>query len=297
MIFPSVQHSVRLILYGGGSALLLLDVFFLVRATLTDNFVPIVPLLAGILTSGGLLFLVYAEQQAREEDKRDHTRIALVAHQLTSPLQTLRADLDNLLAQADTLPADARLKLKRMSSRTSTLLDNVRDVFLTLQAQQGPIAREVRAYDLCALVQEAYRRARPLASARNVELVYTSHCARAPVKVDRRLALIAFAHLIENAIYYTRTPSLVNLAVTRGHRRARVIIQDRGIGISRADVPLIERPFARGAYAERYDPDGIGLGVALTKLILREFKGHLVWDSRTKRSGSQFEIHLPLVKS
>ncbi|MBI4021996.1 MAG: HAMP domain-containing histidine kinase [Candidatus Andersenbacteria bacterium] len=296
MIFPSPERSVRLILYGGGSALLLLDVFFLLRASLADNFVPVVPVLAGIFTAAGLLFLVYAEQKAREEDRRDHTRLARVAHQLTNPLQTLRTDLDDLLAQADALPAAARLKLKRMGSKTSTLLDNIRDVFLTLQAQDGPLAQEVRAYDVCALVAEAYRRALPLASARNVELIYAAHCANAPVKVDRRLMLTALAHLIENAIFYTRTPGLVNVAVTRGARRVRVIIQDRGIGISRADAPLVERPFARGTQAEQYDSDGIGLGVALTKLILREFKGRLVWASHPRRSGSQFEIHLPLVK-
>ena len=59
----------RTFLYGGGSALLLLDLYFLARATLTGNFVPIVPVLAGILTAAGLLFIVYAEQRERAENR------------------------------------------------------------------------------------------------------------------------------------------------------------------------------------------------------------------------------------
>ena len=293
MVFSSPQRYLRLFLYGGGSALLLLDVFFLLRAALTSNFVPIVPILAGILTAAGLLFVVYAEQRAREEDKRDHTRISRVAHQLANPLNNLQSNLESLLSDADKLPAEQRFKIKRMATKSTVVLENIRDLFLTLQAQEGNIAQEVRVYDVCALVREAHRRAKPLASAHNVELILATHCTKAPVRLDRRLMLIALAHLIENAIIYTQTPGLVNIAVTRGKHRIRIIVQDRGTGISAADALLVERPFARGADAEQYDPDGIGLGVALTRLIVREFGGRLAWHNRAKRAGSQFEIHLP----
>lgn len=290
------QTAFRSFLYGGAATLLAFDLYFLGRALVQSNFVPILPIIAGILTAGGLLFIVYAEHRAREEDKRDHRQISRVAAQLEAPLRAFQDDLQQLLARADRLPAEERLKIKRMETKSKVVLENIRDVFLTLQAQEGPLAQEVRAYDLCALASEAVKRAGSLASSHNVELVEKMHCENAPVLVDRRLFLIALGHLIENAILYTLTPGLVNIAVVRGKKHARVIVQDRGIGIKDGDAPAIFRPFARGHAAEQYDPDGIGVGLTLARLIIQELKGSLRWQPREASTGSEFEIVLPLVR-
>lgn len=297
MLFRNPQHSLRLFLYGGGSVVLLLDIYFLVRAILTDNFVPIIPILAGIFTAAGLLFIIWAEQCAKEEDKKDHRRISRVAHQLESPLYNLRSDLASLQVDASNLPSQQRLQLKRMETKAEVLLDNIRDLFLTLQAIEGPVSQNIRVYDLCAIVQEAIKRTAPLASAHNIELIYQTHCNKALVRADRRLLLIALIHLIENAIFYTMTPGIANVTVVKGKKRTRVIVQDRGIGIRGNDVSLVDRPFARGSDAEKYDPDGIGLGIALSHLIVREIGGSLSWHSKDRGLGSQFEIHLPLVQN
>lgn len=284
-------------MYGGGSALLMLNLFFLGKAIFQGNFVPVVPILAGILTAAGLLLIVYAEHRARLEDKRDHRRISRVAHQLESPLRALQDDLQQLIKSADKLPAEARLKLKHMETKSHVLLENVRDVFLTLQAQEGKVSGDTRTYDLCALVKEAIDRATPLASARNVEIITKQHCTDAPVKVDRRLFLIALIHLIENGVLYTLKPGLVNVAVTRGQRYARVIVQDRGVGIPPNDEGVVFQPFARGESAQQFDGDGIGVGLTLARLILREFGGDLIYRSRQSATGSEFEIKLPLVRT
>lgn len=290
------QTALRSLLYGGGAMLLIFDLFFLVKAVFTDNFVPILPVIAGILTAGGLLAVVYSEHHARTQDKRDHRRISRVSHQLESPLSALQEDLEQLIAHADQLPAETRLKLKHMETKTKVVLENVRDVFLTLQALEEPLAREVRTYNLCTLVDAAIVKATPLARARNVELLHTFHCADAPVKIDRRLFIIALMHLLENAMTYTLTPSSVNVAITRGKKYVRIVIQDRGIGISAADAASIFQPFARGERAGKHDPDGIGVGLTISRLIIREFKGRLVWTNRDRGMGAQFEIVLPMAK-
>lgn len=287
----------RAFLYGGGSALLLFNLIFLAKAVISGNFVPVVPILAGILTAGGLLLIIFAEHRARLEDKRDHRRLNRVASQLEKPLTSLQIDLHNLIASSDSLPGEARLVIKRMATQSGVLLENIRDVFLTLQAQEGKVSREVRVHDLCELVQEAVRRLQPLASARNVELDARAHCADAPAKVDKRLFLIAVTHIIENGLLYTLTPGQVSVSVTRGPRHVRVIVQDRGIGITDEDADIVFQPFARGRSASHFDPDGIGVGLTLVRLIIREFGGKLTWQPRQGAPGTQFEIQLPLTKT
>jgi len=116
------------------------------------------------------------------------------------------------------------------------------------------------------------------------------------VKVDRRLFTIALTHLLENAMTYTLTPAAVNVAITRGDTYVRIIIQDRGIGISDSDAATIFQPFARGERAGKYDPDGIGAGLTIARLIVRDFNGQLNWKNRDRGMGAQFSIALPLAK-
>lgn len=284
------------LLFGGAVVLLAFNIFFLVKALLTSNFIPVVPIIAGIFTATGLLFIIYAEYRARERDKRDHRRISRVAHQLESPLKALELNLGDLIRDADRLPAEARLKLKQMETKTKVLLENIRDVFLTLQAQEHSVAQEIRAYDLCVLVTETVEQHRKLASARNVELILKPHCQVAPVKVDRRLLQIVLNHVIENAIIYTLTPSFVNVTVIKGEKRVRVIVQDRGIGITGSDKDVVFQPFARGKRATEFDADGIGVGLTLSRLLLSEFGGTITWRTRQESMGTQFEISLPLRK-
>ena len=288
---PTIFHS---LLYGGASALLLLDLFFLVKSLFSGNFVPIVPIVAGILLAAGLLFVVYAESEARKIDKREHRRLGRVAHQLESPLHILKEDFENLVKNSDKLPADQRMKIKQMDTKTRILLENIRDVFLMLRAETAPIATEVRTYDLCKLIDGSMSHVKDLASAHNIEITHKAHCETAPVLVDRSLLLIALNHLLENAILYSATPGIVNVAITRGQNSVRVIIQDRGIGVKDKDANSIFLPFARGDKADQFDPDGIGVGLTLAQRIIEEFSGRITWKNRQDNTGAQFEIKLPL---
>lgn len=295
MPFASQGRTLRTILYGGGTTLLILDTFFLIKAAFTDNFVPIVPILAGIFTAMGLLFIVYAEQRAREDDKKNHRRIARVSHQLTTPLKILQEDLAEITKNAAKLPSKQRLQLKRMSTKSNIVLDNIRDVFLVLQAQEGKISQEIQAHDICQLIEEANKRVLPLASAHNTDIHFKKLCPKALARVDKRLFLIAITHVLENAIHYSLTPGKVTINIVKGNKFTRIIIQDRGIGIRKSEADIVFKPFARGDDAAKYDPDGIGIGLALSKLIISEFKGTITWAKKTPGTGTQFEIRLPLL--
>ncbi len=293
---PSPHTILYSFLYGSTSILFALDLFFLVRALITGSLFPVIPIFAGVCIAGGLIFILYAEGKARQYDKREHRSISRVATQLEQPLAVLEEDIEYLIRNADSLPAEMRLQLKRMNTKTRILLENVRDVFLMFRAQEGNVSHELKAYDVCSLVEDAVVRVTPLASARNVEIIHKAHCVNAPVKLDKGLFIIALTHILENGILYTITPGLVNIAIIRGKSFVRIIIQDRGIGVKEEDMNAIFGPFVRGKHANEYDPDGIGVGLTLSKLLIHEFNGKLTWHQRSESSGLEFEIKLPLAR-
>lgn len=276
--------------------LLAIDIFFFVRSLFAGSFTTILPVGIGILITLGLLLILYAEGRARGDDRREHRRLSRVAAQLEHPLASLEEDIDYLIQESKSFPPEVRLKLKRMNTKARILIENVRDVFLMLRAQGDKVSQEVRSYDICVLVEDAIKKVQPLASARNVEIVQKAHCANAPVMVDKSLFIIALVHILENGILYTITPGLLNVAIMRGNKFVRIVVQDRGIGVKREDAHVIFDPFVRGKHASQYDPDGIGVGLTLSRLIMNEFQGSLSWRQRSESSGLEFELKLPLTK-
>jgi K+-sensing histidine kinase KdpD len=289
----TILHS---FLYGGASVLLAIDLYFLVMALFNGVLAPVVPLFAGVCITGGLLFIVYAEGKARGDDRKEHRRLSRVASQLEHPIQSLEDDIDYLVRNSDSLPAETRLKLKHMNTKTRILLENVRDIFLMLRAQGGKVSQDVKVYNARVLVEEAVKKVQSLASARNVEIIQKAYFDDAPVRVDRNLFLIALTHILENGILYTIKPGLVNIVVMKNKGYLRIVIQDRGIGVKEEDAHAIFDPFVRGQHASQYDQDGIGVGLTLSRLIIHEFNGKLIWRQRSESSGLEFEIKLPLVK-
>ena len=296
MSLPSSKSVFHSFLYGGASILLIFNIFFFIEAILWSNFVPIIPILAGTFSALGLLIVVLAEDVARRRDRLEHRRLSRVAHQLESPLQSLQRDVEQLQQQGSSLPAELRLTLKHMQTRTSTVLENVRDIFLLLQAQEGPIVKDPRLYNVCTIVQEVIGEEQGFASAKNVEIIHQLHCDDAPVRLDRTLFVIALTHLLKNALTYTITPGLVNVAVRTDTKSVHITIQDRGVGLHRKDQRAIWHPFVRGENADRFDPNGIGIGLTLSNYIITQLGGSLRARARTDTTGMEFEITLPLAK-
>lgn len=294
MTDPSLPRVRRAFVGGVAAAALLFASLLVIVPLLTQQTLPLSPLIIAGGATIGVLLIITIEQRARATLRYDQYRLARVAHQLLTPLTTLENTLQELAAHAAALPVDVRLTVHRMETKTTVLLENIRDIFLLLQAHSGSLVRERRTYDICALVREAVGRVRPLAHARNVELIEQHHCHHAPVRVDRQLTLIALLHVLENAIVYNLTPGLVNVTVQVSGESASVIIQDRGIGIAKADQETIWEPFARGRQAQRYDSDGIGVGLPLSRHIIAEQGGELLLTPRSGTIGTQVEIRLPL---
>jgi K+-sensing histidine kinase KdpD len=290
----TTKTILRAFLYGAGATLLLFDLFYLAQATITSQGIPITLIIGGILTTSGLLLILFAEHRERVIDSAGHFRLARVAHQLEMPLTSLLADFELLASHSHQLPAELRLKLKHMDTRTRRLLEHVRDAFLLLQAQQTTIMRDPRRYNVCVLVKEAIEKLRPFARARNTRLIAPTHCASAPVMVDQRLFLIALFHLIENAIFYTITPGMVNISVASDKKKVKITIQDRGHGLPRSQQFYLMQPFTRGQEAQQQHPDGLGVGLPLAAAIIQQSGGTLTYNARKDSMGTECIISLPI---
>ena len=113
------------------------------------------------------------------------------------------------------------------------------------------------------------------------------------VWADPRYTLVLLSHLLENAIKFSPTGSTVTLTARARSELVLFQVKDRGIGIPPERLEKIFDCFYQVDSSDSRPHNGLGLGLALCRSIVRQHGGW-VWAKRTLRSGSTFNVTLPV---
>jgi len=100
-----------------------------------------------------------------------------------------------------------------------------------------------------------------------------------------------FANLLDNALKYTPEGGAVQVSCSTQGDRVAVCIRDTGIGISKAEQPLIWDRMYRGDRSR--SQRGLGLGLSLVKAIVEAHNGQVSVNSESG-SGAAFTVLLPV---
>jgi two-component system C4-dicarboxylate transport sensor histidine kinase DctB len=211
----------------------------------------------------------------------------LIAHEVKNSLNSLRLGMDMILA-GDKNSSPSRLKaaaglrkeMERLSDFTSELLTFSR----------GITPRSVKL-DLGRFVEEVTELARETAKEAGVALEIAVEGV--PVEADPTLIHAVVSNLVVNAIEATAAADVqgpwVRVEVTTAAGNARMVVSDNGPGVPNAIRGRLFEPFVTGK------PNGVGIGLALSRRIARAHGGDLV--AEYDRPGAVFAMTLPLKPS
>lgn len=237
------------------------------------------------------------ETAERAVGQRD-ALLATVAHDLRSPLATVRGHVQLLRRRTDRGKADAE-RLAAFCSTVETVVGNMTGMLDELldaaRVQAGrTLALAQESVDLVALVREAVQTVEGTAERHRVRLE-----SRLPSLVGAfdgpRLQRV-LTNLLSNALKYSPDGEEVRITVSRETHPdgdvAVLTVRDQGMGIPAADVPRIFEPFYR-AQNVAHRISGIGLGLAGSRQIVEQHGGTIQVESR-EGHGSTFTVRLPL---
>ena len=224
--------------------------------------------------------------------KREQQFIADVAHELKTPLATLRRTLEIALNQKRS-EDEYRRTLKEAvqeTNRVSTTLKNVLD----LAWSETPMEQKnAVSFNLSELTEELFELAQKMALKKNIK-VSGSFAKNIKIIGFKEKLGRALLNIIDNAIKYTPTKDKVEIVLKKNKNQATIEIKDNGIGISQKDISHIFDRFYRGSAREK--TFGSGLGLAIAKAIVNSHKGAIEVKSEIGK-GTVFTINLPLVSS
>ena len=98
--------------------------------------------------------------------------------------------------------------------------------------------------------------------------------------------------LIDNACKFSPPGSPIRVGLSRDGRARCVAVEDRGVGISAADLPRVFVPFFRSPDKRPKSVEGTGLGLSIAKGLATLFRGELTATSQPGQ-GSCFVLRLP----
>lgn len=217
--------------------------------------------------------------------------LADLAHELRTPLATIEAYHEGI-ADGVLNPDPATVAV--LTDATSRLRRLVEDLSLVSLAEEGRLPLDRRRLDLRELVSNAADAARPAADAAGITLRH--HLPDTPATVDAdpdRLSQV-LANLLANAIEHT-SDGTITVTVTSDDQRAEIEVTDTGTGISPDHLPHIFQRFYRADPARRRT-HGSGIGLTISRAIVRGHDGDLRASSPGEGGGTTFTLDLPIAR-
>lgn len=146
--------------------------------------------------------------------------------------------------------------------------------------------------DLHELIQEAIINLNSLITEKKASLEFHPGAAQSFLIGDKDYLVIVIMNLIDNAIKYSKNPS-ISITTQNTGQFISFSIKDNGIGIEQKQLKKIFRKFFRIQSGEVYTAKGFGIGLSFVKKIVKAHHGTIAVSS-IPGTGSNFTIDLPV---
>ena len=232
-------------------------------------------------------------ERLRELDRARSDFVAVVTHDLRTPLSVVRGYLDLFAEQTRSSKNGHRLPLAEATAQVERLDQLVDNILASVKDDRPDINVRRARFDLRSGLVSAVREMGPMAR---------KHALRGPragaplwVRGDKRRTAEVVAGLVHNATKYAPAGTRIAVTVTKAKDRAIVRVGDDGPGVLPEDRRRIFEPFVRLGSDE---VSGAGIGLFSCRRVVEAQGGTLWYEGRPDGArGSVFAFSVPLARA
>lgn len=231
-------------------------------------------------------------RRLKEVDQLKDDFIAMASHELRSPLTTIRGYIE-LIRDAKGLNAEQEEYARRVDRSASELNDLVVDMLDVSRITQGRMKFDNVDFNLEEVITDVVEMFRHEAEKKGLVLKKEG-LEEVILHMDREKVYRVLVNLVSNAVKYTKKGE-----ITVSHKvvgdTVEVRVSDTGIGISKEDQDRLFERFFRIASDETKRVEGTGLGLWLSREIIRKQNGDITVES-IKGVGTHMVVTLPVLR-
>ncbi len=216
------------------------------------------------------------------------------SHELRTPLTIMRGEIE-LTLRADQTVASYKETLASLLEEVVRMTSIIEGLILLAKADKGIEKIKKKPMRLDILVNEISEDAEILAEQKKIDILI-SELDEVTILGDEIRLRQLILNLITNAINYTPEGGKITLSLERSNGDAKFIVEDTGVGISKSDLDKIFDRFYRVDKSRSRLPDGLGLGLSISKWVAEAHGGKLLAESEVGM-GSRFTVILPVAAS
>lgn len=238
-----------------------------------------------------------AQANAERTNLAKDNFLASLSHELRTPLTPVLLAATEL--REDTrLPPDVRLQLAMMERNIAVEARMVDDLLDLTRIAHGKFDFRPEPNDAHLLIGYVIDMVRSEARIKDIDLSFDPAAMRAGVTVDPVRFQEVMWNLVRNAIKFTPIGGRVAIGtedrlVAAAEHWLRITITDSGIGIPAERLEEVFQPFDQGGLDRAAHPGGLGLGLAITREIVRLHGGRIRAESEGRNHGTTMVLDFP----
>ncbi len=245
-----------------------------------------------------------AYTKLKEVDQAKTDFLSLASHQLRSPLTVIKVGLGALLdgVFGQVRAVKQRDAMKTIITSADRLVNLIGEYLDISRIELGKMEYRIVSGDLGKLVSTLVGEYTQRAEVKGLKLVYETKEKLPQVAFDEDKMRQVITNLIDNAIKYTPTGTVMVKCATEtldGAPALSVAVTDSGRGLSKEDMGLIFQKFKRASgksmrMRDGEPVEGSGLGLHVAKMFVEAHKGRIWAESKGIGKGSTFKFAIPL---
>ena len=286
MLFPKDM-------YGSPGAL---KVHFPNKSTwLWSSFIP--TLLGTILFTGLILFCfsytiwVIFRQKKVSEMKTDF--INNMTHEFKTPIATISLAADSIISP---MVIGSKEKIERFSNiikqENKRMLSQVEKVLQMALIDKRDFTLKVSDIDMHTVIEQAIENVNLQVQRRGGHITMKLEATEPVIQGDAIHLSSVIHNLLDNANKYSPEAPEISVRTRNVQGGLEVIVQDKGIGMTKEARKQIFEKFYRVSTGNLHDVKGFGLGLSYVKAIADAHQGKIHVESEPGK-GSSFTLYLP----
>jgi signal transduction histidine kinase/HAMP domain-containing protein len=226
--------------------------------------------------------------------------LASVTHELRTPLNLIINNMDFMRVGTFGEVNDEQVKRLNQTVRSAEhLLYLINDLLDVSKIEAGEMQLFIQQTDIHVMLDDAIDNALALLDSYedkdNVDFITEIEDDLPDIPMDARRIRQVLNNLLSNAIKFT-AEGHIKLEVMQADNGVHFSVEDTGLGIPEDEIDLLFAAFERTTAAKQKNIEGTGLGLPISRYLVRQHGGDLVVRS-TDGEGSTFAFTLPFEQS